>query len=196
MPRYSHMFDIAFTVMSENNGESITADELIGGIKRRVKDLCNSSVEETIEACGLPHDTYEIMPKFECDNCEKLFYNQSELKNLFPNIPYLFIRVSPGEVVPAGECIECGAFVYPIKKEKPVKVIITVNGGIVQYIAANTNSEALILDFDRSSAEDPFLARIEKINPDKFKDTIEMAKRSIEKDNPNRKHLLDESFFK
>lgn len=39
------------------------------------------------------------------------------MKNVFPNIPDLTQRVSIGEPVPAGECVECGALVSKVEPE-------------------------------------------------------------------------------
>ena len=58
MARYNHAFDIGFEVESDNDGESVTATELIAALKRRVNDL-EKNGEEIVEACGLPFDTYE-----------------------------------------------------------------------------------------------------------------------------------------
>lgn len=49
--------------------------------------------------------------KFRCGDCGQVF-SESELEHKFPNIPDLGARVFPGEVVPGGECPECGALVY------------------------------------------------------------------------------------
>ena len=38
--------------------------------------------------------------------------NENELKCVFPDIPDLLERISPGEPVPLGECPECGALVH------------------------------------------------------------------------------------
>ncbi len=53
---YNHMFTIAFTVVTPNNGENVTADELRKGLHNRLLNL--AAGDEIIEACGLPHDTY------------------------------------------------------------------------------------------------------------------------------------------
>ncbi len=59
MPRYSHAFDIGFELVSYNDGENVTAKELISALKRRVSNL-EENGDEIIEACGLPFDTHEI----------------------------------------------------------------------------------------------------------------------------------------
>jgi hypothetical protein len=56
--KYNHAFDIAFEVISNNDGEHVTADELFEGLMYRVATLAGNK-EELIEACGLPFDTYE-----------------------------------------------------------------------------------------------------------------------------------------
>jgi hypothetical protein len=47
----------------------------------------------------------------ECDNCSKRF-EDSELKE----VEHLSMRVDPGGTMPSGECPECGALCYPVKK--------------------------------------------------------------------------------
>jgi len=56
--KYNHAFDIAFELESDNDGERVTASELMAGLLRRVADLIQNP-DEIIEACGLPFDTYE-----------------------------------------------------------------------------------------------------------------------------------------
>jgi|GEM_PF-6754227 len=53
----NHALTIAFTVRSENDGENITKQELIAGLKKRISDLERNG-DEIIEACGLPFDSY------------------------------------------------------------------------------------------------------------------------------------------
>ncbi|MCQ8822316.1 hypothetical protein NQT65_19170 [Pseudoalteromonas agarivorans] len=53
---FNHAFDIAFEVVSDNNGDNVTGAELRAGLLRR---LLITSDEELEEACGKPHDTFE-----------------------------------------------------------------------------------------------------------------------------------------
>lgn len=46
---------------------------------------------------------------------------EDELKTVFPDIPDLLQRISPGEPVPIGECPDCGALVHA-EEEKPTLV--------------------------------------------------------------------------
>ena len=50
--------------------------------------------------------------KIKCGNCEKIMHGEDELQHVFPNIPDLLERISPGEPVPIGECPDCGALVH------------------------------------------------------------------------------------
>ena len=52
--------------------------------------------------------------KVQCDNCKKIF-DESEIMFEVHEIPNLFERITPGGIVPFGECLECDALVYPIK---------------------------------------------------------------------------------
>jgi len=65
--KYNHAFTIAFTVISDNDGEHVTKQELVAGVLRRVADLVENG-DEIIEACGLPFDTYQ--EDDEDDNAE------------------------------------------------------------------------------------------------------------------------------
>jgi hypothetical protein len=56
MAKYSHVFSIAFTVESDADGQSVSADELWAGIHARLV----MPYGEILEACGLPEDTVEL----------------------------------------------------------------------------------------------------------------------------------------
>ena len=56
--KYNHAFDIAFSVISDNeNGEDITSEQFAAAIRKRVDELLASG--EMLEAIGAPFDTYE-----------------------------------------------------------------------------------------------------------------------------------------
>lgn len=57
MKKYNHAFTIAFEVLSDNEGEDVTADELKEGLANRLRSLKHG--DEILEACDLPYDTYE-----------------------------------------------------------------------------------------------------------------------------------------
>jgi len=52
----------------------------------------------------------------ECDNCGAKVTEQT----LIPlhEVKHLFLRINPGNEIPAGECRECGALAYIVKPEK------------------------------------------------------------------------------
>lgn len=55
MTKYNHMFDIAFTVISENEADKVTEDEILEAISNRLKVLrTEGNVLEAIGIC----DTY------------------------------------------------------------------------------------------------------------------------------------------
>jgi len=63
MTIYNHAFDIAFVVISEHEGESVTDEELLKGLRLRLQDLEHDHKQgstEMGEACGMPFDTYEM----------------------------------------------------------------------------------------------------------------------------------------
>lgn len=53
---YNHACDIAFSVVSYNDGEHLTAQELRDALLKRIESLDD---DEIIEAVGMPFDTYE-----------------------------------------------------------------------------------------------------------------------------------------
>lgn len=55
MTRYSHVFEIAFTVNTDHDGEQVTADELWDALRARL----TMPYDEIIEACGPPISTEE-----------------------------------------------------------------------------------------------------------------------------------------
>lgn len=46
-----------------------------------------------------------------CESCG-LIFEPDDVDVLYPNIPGLLDRMTPGDEVPAGECPACGALVY------------------------------------------------------------------------------------
>jgi len=56
--KYNHLFGLGFTVNSDNDGENVTADELLAAMEQRVHYL-RQHRGEILEACGLPEDTID-----------------------------------------------------------------------------------------------------------------------------------------
>jgi hypothetical protein len=59
--KYNHMYDVAFTIESNNEEENVTVDELIEGVEKRLVQLKS---ERDIEAYGL-RDTFGLNHFFE-----------------------------------------------------------------------------------------------------------------------------------
>jgi hypothetical protein len=58
-------------------------------------------------------------------------------------------RVEPGNEIPAGDCPECGAFAYLVKKPvKPARVVVTVRGGVVQGVRKSRGIVVVVKDCD------------------------------------------------
>ena len=88
-----------------------------------------------------------------CDNCWAFFKGTDKLARVFPDIPDLLSRIEPGGVVPAGECPDCGALVYPLNA--PVRVAVLLEGGLVKAVLADRgNVRAAVLDLDTEGADD------------------------------------------
>ena len=56
--KYTHAYEIAFEVESNDGGVFVTSKELILGLRKRLLDLENNG-DEISEACGMPFDTHE-----------------------------------------------------------------------------------------------------------------------------------------
>jgi len=56
--KYNHMFDVAFSVVTSNECEDVTADELILALEDRISYL-KANPNEIIESCGYC-DSYEM----------------------------------------------------------------------------------------------------------------------------------------
>ena len=66
---------------------------------------------DVLQAAGI-----KTIPEVGCDNCGwkgGIF----EMTSVYPDIPHLYERVSPGEPMPAGECPKCRALAHPLKQE-------------------------------------------------------------------------------
>lgn len=60
---YNHAFDIGFEVISPNDGETVTAKELLLGMRKRLENLerdYRQGGDEIVEACGMPFDSFVI----------------------------------------------------------------------------------------------------------------------------------------
>jgi len=58
-------------------------------------------------------------------------------------------RVEPGNEIPAGDCPECGAFAYLVKKPvEPARVVVTVRGGVVEDVETPAGVTYEVRDYD------------------------------------------------
>ena len=53
-------------------------------------------------------------PYARCDNCDHEVASKEDMKSRFPCIDNLLERLDPGDIVPAGECPECGALMHEV----------------------------------------------------------------------------------
>ena len=56
-------------------------------------------------------------PAIECGNCDWTGTIE-DVEVSVKSIPHLFERTMPGEIMPAGECPECGALAHDIAQEE------------------------------------------------------------------------------
>ena len=94
---------------------------------------------------------------YQCDNCEARYAGEGDLVHVFPDIPDLLARLEPGGTVPAGECPQCGALVYPAEApqaprpgdHEPARILILLEGGLVSDVLADRPGvEAAVLNRD------------------------------------------------
>jgi len=52
----------------------------------------------------------------KCDNCGRFVETARQVVHTWPDIPNLTERIEPGGTAPSGECPDCGALVYPVRK--------------------------------------------------------------------------------
>jgi hypothetical protein len=84
-----------------------------------------------------------MMQFCQCNDCGAVH----EAKDLEP-IQNFWQRVSPGNMMPAGECVICGALCYPIKKEEPEHILVFLEGGLINGILTSRPIIYHVLDFD------------------------------------------------
>jgi hypothetical protein len=60
--KFNHMYSVAFSVETPNDWEEVTKDELISGLRARLKCLETEGSEEIYEACNPPLDTFGLEP--------------------------------------------------------------------------------------------------------------------------------------
>ncbi len=58
MKRFNHAFTIAFSVETENEGDKVTKEELMKGLRLKMEEIVKE--DNMTECCGLPYDTYEV----------------------------------------------------------------------------------------------------------------------------------------
>ena len=58
-PVHNHLFTIGFSVVTNNDAEHVTAQELRAALARRLREMGRSGgADEILEACGQPEDSY------------------------------------------------------------------------------------------------------------------------------------------
>lgn len=90
-----------------------------------------------------------------CNNCGR----QWQVEKL-KSIDNLQQRVAPGEIVPTGECPECGALCH---LEQPARtVIVNVYGGLVQAVYSDAKVvDVIVVDWDQEGVTEEDMERDE-----------------------------------
>ncbi len=95
-----------------------------------------------------------------CDNCGKQYEREDQLTVGWPDIPGLAERLDVGGIVPAGECVDCGALVY--EERAPIRLLVLLDGGLVRgVLAAQQGVEVVVLDQDLDGADETDMVVVE-----------------------------------
>ena len=96
---------------------------------------------------------------YVCNSCGKRYEREDQLIFLFPNIPDLYKRISPGGIVPAAECRECEGLVY--RADTVVRLLVLLEGGLVQAVLADRpDIEVAVLDQDTEGADEDEIVNV------------------------------------
>lgn len=123
------------------------------GVKERV-DLVAYFEEYVADDCPGDNDT----DGYRCQNCNAVYGGEGDLKNAED----LAERLSPGEIVPAGECPVCGALCHPV-----IKPVVMVWG---EFDCARASEEEYVnmenhpvkYEFDSDAERKAFLRGVEE----------------------------------
>ena len=86
---------------------------------------------------------------YACQNCD---YKTDNLESL-DHATHLHTRVAPGELMPAGQCPECGALCRHTDGDTP-RIVIEVRGGCVVAVYGTTPGVPVeIVDYDEDTEE-------------------------------------------
>ncbi len=85
-----------------------------------------------------------------CQNCRKTWRDDqlAEITHGF------WERVSPGDIMPSGECPDCGSLCTPIQKPIPVTVRLTVIGGVAEAYKVPKGIRVEVRDYDCDAIAD------------------------------------------
>ena len=96
----------------------------------------------------------------KCDNCGKRYERENQLTVVWPDIPGLAERLDVGGIVPAGECVDCGALVYV--EQEAIRLLVLLDGGLVRDVLSNKDGvEVAVLDQDLDGADEEAIMVVE-----------------------------------
>jgi hypothetical protein len=92
-------------------------------------------------------DWIEREDKHSCSDCGRTFTEDQlgETHNIWE-------RVSPGEIMPSGECPKCGALCHPMRE--PATVKLTVIGGVAEAYEVPKGIRVEVHDYDCDAIAD------------------------------------------
>lgn len=114
-------------------------------------EISFSSEAEALDAAATDaRSTFEL---YRCANCGKVHSDQT----MVHEVRRLTERICPGDVVPEGECPDCGAFCFPLEKEPDWPTVMDYFGldGSFEW------SPTLIADYTRRYGENMDKARLQ-----------------------------------
>ena len=83
-----------------------------------------------------------------CNNCSANW----QTHELRP-IEDVLERTAPGEMVPSGECPDCGALCHLV--QTPKRIVVNIHGGLVQNVYSDAaDVEVVIVDWDEEGVTD------------------------------------------
>ena len=120
--------------------------------ERTVKTFPSSSVREARAGLIPSAETDgQNVANNVCQNCRKT-WRDDQLEEIGSG--GFWERVQPGDIMPSGECPDCGSLCTPIQKPIPVTVRLTVIGGVAEAYKVPKGIRVEVRDYDCDAIAD------------------------------------------
>ena len=149
MPNFNHAYTIPFEVVSRQDGNSISPEEILVGLKRKVAHF-ESNLSELEEAAGLPIDTFETgdLTSLEQDFFDKVYclWQQAAAFKINSMVCGDFCLGSPEELADAEDSCVLSLYFYSvaggrefyIDRQMIVSGKMTEEGLVIDYLNGET----------------------------------------------------------